>query len=125
MYKIYWDQENRVIHVSVSGKTDKVVPSSLREKFLELLNSQPGKLNVLVECQQAHVDLDFLKELKKIKAGEEEKETTGRKIKYVAIFGLGFLQRLELELMLAAGGLSEKIRLFNNEEDALNWFGEV
>ena len=120
MYKFEWDVVNEVIRVSIWGQQETDSLSAETEEFINLLKKLPGKINVLVDYQSGGMDIAFLKI---INVEPKYLDLFKKKIKRIAVFGLGVLQRMKLEIMLGVGG-SENIRLFNSEGDALEWLKE-
>ena len=63
MYKLVWDETNRVIRVIISGRREDVSLPSLKEEVINLLKNTSDGINVLVDCQEAEVDIPLLREI--------------------------------------------------------------
>ena len=121
MYKFWWDQDYSVVRVTISGAQEYPPRPEIIEKFTVMLNALPGKIDILVDCQEAQIDAAFFSNIKKINLEPMQVDLAERKIKHIGLFGLDPLQRIKLEMMRMVGGF-DMIGLFSNEKDALNWF---
>lgn len=125
MNNFWWDQDNRAIRVNISGQQEAVLSLVAAEEFISLLNTLPGKIDILVDCQQARMDTAFLKNLKNIIPDPRHLDLADEKIKYISVFGLSHLQQMQLKMLISFAGLGfDRIRFFNDEMDALNWIKE-
>lgn len=127
-YRFSWDAANQIIRISIFGRGAVASLANAKRDFLSFLKDLPAPLNVLVDCGQAEADPDLaaseLELLKKISIEYRQADSARKKIKKIAVFGLGPIQGIKLKLMLRLGGF-EEVRIFKNEEDALNWFKDV
>ena len=121
MYKIRWDQDDRVIRIIISGAQEYPPEHGFIEKFTGLLKDLPGKIDILVDCQRARIDATFFNNIKKIIPKPTQLDLAKRKIGHIGLFGLDPLQRIKLEMMCIFGGF-DMVGLFSGEKEALDWF---
>lgn len=120
-YKFWWDGANEVVRIAFSEQGQIASLTKAKEEFLALLEELPEKINVLADCRQVEGDAE-LELLKKINL-ERVHEDFAKRINNVAIFGLGLMQWMKLEVIINLGKF-KRIRIFVNEGDALNWLKE-
>jgi len=121
MYKFRYDQDNRVVRVTISGPQEYPPGPDVIGEFTDLLKSIPGKIDILVDCQHALIDAAFFSNIKKINPEPMQLDLSKRKIGHIGLFGLDPLQRIKLEMMRMIGGV-DMVGLFSSEADALDWF---
>ena len=112
----YYLSEDNILHITNVGPLDTEQAAAVREALMKLKSMSKGKMDVLVDLNQAGQASSKAREIFK---GMSEDEN----VEHVAIFGAHPVAKVLASFFMGASK-NRNIRFFKIKEEALEWLKE-
>jgi hypothetical protein len=112
-WKVWWDEENKVVRHWSRGINDEIVASDSTAEMKSQLEKHSDAAGVLVDIRDVirvngkarNIFGDFVKNLDK----------------KVAFYGANRIMKIVVKLVFGAAGRLENFKIFGSEEEAFEW----